>query len=78
MTTDNSQTASHSLPTGSDLEIKNLSNIRNDEDLQEKISEVQNKKTNSLQQERFVELEKTIHNFLQKQDSDNALKIITK
>lgn len=62
----------------SETETKNLSSITNDEDLQEKISEVQ-KETNPVpKKDRFVELEKAIHDFLARQDSENALKIITK
>ncbi len=57
---------------------ENTSNIKNDEDLQAKINEVQTKKDAHRQKERFLELEKTIHDFLKKQDSDNALTIITK
>ncbi len=47
MSDENTQNTSHALPQASDLEIKNLSQIRNDEDLQEKISEVQNEKKSS-------------------------------
>lgn len=75
---DENPNTSHTLPKTSDLEIKNLSNIRNDEDLQEKMTEVQNNKKSSLQAERFAELEKMIHGFLAKQDSDNTLRVITK
>lgn len=78
MAEENSQTNSHALPQTADLEIKNLSNIRNDEDLQEKMNAVQNTKQSSGREERFAELEKAIHDFLGKQDSDNTLRIITK
>lgn len=77
MTDETTQTTSHEIPE-KDLEIKNLSTIRSDEDLQDKIAEVQAEKKSSLQAERFLELEKAIHDFLKKQDSDNTLRIITK
>ena len=73
--TENSQ--KHQLPKNPET-VENVSKIKNEEDLQNAISEVQAKKSSSLQNERFMELEKTIHDFLQKQDSDNALTVITK
>lgn len=73
--TDNSQ--KYALPTAQDGSTVQT-NIKNEEELAEKISAVQNEKKSSSQQERFLELEKTIHDFLKRQDSDNTLKIITK
>ena len=78
MNDENSQKSAHALPETNPNETVNTSNIQNDEDLHEKISEVQNNSQSSSQKERFAELEKTIHEFLKKQDSDNTLRIITK
>lgn len=64
--------------TTSNTETKHLGTIRDDTDLQEKMSEVKEEIKISGQSERFLELEKAIHNFLSKQDSENTLKIITK
>lgn len=57
---------------------ENASNIQNEEEFHEAISEVQNKKTSSAQKERFLELETMIHEYMKRQDSDNTLTIITK
>lgn len=72
--TDNKQ--NHPLPTANGTE--NLSNIKNEEELVEKIAEVQSDKSSTILTEKFEQLSKTIHEFLKKQDSDNTLNIITK
>lgn len=68
----------HTLPKMSENDVNLNLTIKNEEDLQEKIEESKNKSKNPSQKERFVELEKAIHNFLSKQDSDSTLTIITK
>lgn len=69
----------HALPnTSQDASNAPVTSIKNEEELQDKISEVQSQKTTDIQNSRFRELEAMIHDFLKRQDSDNTLKIITK
>lgn len=66
------------MTTNSSKTSSSNSSIKNEEQLQDAIKHEQEKIAPTLQNERFAELEKVLHETLGRQDSENALTLITK
>ena len=57
---------------------ENSTSIRNEEDFRDAIIVANTRKKSSQKSERFAEIERQIHEYLAKQDSDSTLTIVTK